>query len=652
MSALPQSVASDYFDTLHSILLSHIRRGNSASVLLILSLPHVYSHPLFWQTCTYREGLVAAVLGASVDGGNGETQRMLDVTQPLEAVPSSVVGSVVPLEEDGTLRGEMHSSSGGEATAALPELTLPELYLMLRGCTSGPHPRDIHGSCTDVNTRSPLPGEQTTTEHNGSIPAEIAVQSSLWLSRLLHRMEEPPLPPRGDATNTLPSGTHDNCPLPDDENVMELMKHPQRPPITGEDRDVDLAFLSTLLQAHCYGIVRYANPLLTAAARDTRGDDGKEEGTSTVMTASTVCSEKVPLGQPELPRSDASGCHAGRSNTFAFQSRKRPRVEGGNGEEGPVAGGGPLLSAVDALSRLETACCSGEDAVAVLTKINPLPGTTQVADSFAGVLPPQRSADMAEVPAVAPTAIRRPIASLPGGAEERSTSFGVDNGEMGSTGGEGSREESSTSEAQSSTVAATSSPGDRIAKAIRVFDAYYETSAAPSLVGRPSTTGADAAPIRRRRKKFTPMEDAAIVQGIARFGGHGSGRFEYIYRAYQSVWQPGRRPIHLYDHWRDALRKRAVLCPQVAAALEALPGIELHATEESSHPPFHQLSGNGRSPSAVVVTQVCRPLLSSSSSPTVASVASRPLPVGLRRRTAVSQESNHSEIEDYEDTPP
>lgn len=73
----------------------------------------------------------------------------------------------------------------------------------------------------------------------------------------------------------------------------------------------------------------------------------------------------------------------------------------------------------------------------------------------------------------------------------------------------------------------------------------------------------------RRRVHFTAEEDAAILQGIARFG-LGVGRFQCIFQAYRDVWMPGRTPIKLYDHWRDALRHRAVHMLDVSPSSEGV----------------------------------------------------------------------------------
>ncbi|RNF11241.1 TTAGGG binding factor [Trypanosoma rangeli] len=63
---------------------------------------------------------------------------------------------------------------------------------------------------------------------------------------------------------------------------------------------------------------------------------------------------------------------------------------------------------------------------------------------------------------------------------------------------------------------------------------------------------------KQRRHKFTPEEDEAILQGVARFA-KGPGRFESILYAYRGVWHPARTATQLHDHWRGILRQRAVL---------------------------------------------------------------------------------------------
>ncbi|EKF31199.1 hypothetical protein MOQ_004968 [Trypanosoma cruzi marinkellei] len=72
----------------------------------------------------------------------------------------------------------------------------------------------------------------------------------------------------------------------------------------------------------------------------------------------------------------------------------------------------------------------------------------------------------------------------------------------------------------------------------------------------------DIAPVglrpKQRRHKFTPEEDEAILQGVARFA-KGPGRFASILSAYRGVWHRDRTATQLQDHWRGTLRQRAVL---------------------------------------------------------------------------------------------
>ncbi|CCW64936.1 unnamed protein product [Phytomonas sp. EM1] len=107
---------------------------------------------------------------------------------------------------------------------------------------------------------------------------------------------------------------------------------------------------------------------------------------------------------------------------------------------------------------------------------------------------------------------------------------------------------------------------ERVAAAIRAFDELdcAELYKGGEGDGR-ATTGHSQSPAVlpqsgkiKRRKRFTPEEDEAIIQGVKRFDYQGTTRFQYIFRAFQSVWQPGRTPTHLYDHWRDSLRKRVL----------------------------------------------------------------------------------------------
>ena len=62
---------------------------------------------------------------------------------------------------------------------------------------------------------------------------------------------------------------------------------------------------------------------------------------------------------------------------------------------------------------------------------------------------------------------------------------------------------------------------------------------------------------KKKRKKWTPAEDRAILEGLTRFSG--ASRYTDIFHFYQgtNVWQAGRNPTQLADHYRQCLRKRA-----------------------------------------------------------------------------------------------
>lgn len=63
----------------------------------------------------------------------------------------------------------------------------------------------------------------------------------------------------------------------------------------------------------------------------------------------------------------------------------------------------------------------------------------------------------------------------------------------------------------------------------------------------------------RRRFAFSPAEDACILEGVRRF--HAASRFTDIFNSCKDVWQPGRTPAALYDHWRAKLRSQLMGAP-------------------------------------------------------------------------------------------
>ncbi|CUG91855.1 Hypothetical protein, putative [Bodo saltans] len=95
-------------------------------------------------------------------------------------------------------------------------------------------------------------------------------------------------------------------------------------------------------------------------------------------------------------------------------------------------------------------------------------------------------------------------------------------------------------------------PGSiRISKTLEEYDEMLQP-----VPNRGAATVGPARP-EKRRTAFSEEEDDAIIKGIARFPAV-PGRFTQIFSAYKHVWAQGRTPSHLFDHWRGALRQRAV----------------------------------------------------------------------------------------------
>ncbi|KEG15139.1 TTAGGG binding factor [Trypanosoma grayi] len=67
LSATSAATPSMDFAALHDIMRDHIHRGNNFAVLATLALSVVHENPAFWQTCTYRNGIAAAVLASCIE---------------------------------------------------------------------------------------------------------------------------------------------------------------------------------------------------------------------------------------------------------------------------------------------------------------------------------------------------------------------------------------------------------------------------------------------------------------------------------------------------------------------------------------------------------------------------------------------------------
>ena len=86
------------------------------------------------------------------------------------------------------------------------------------------------------------------------------------------------------------------------------------------------------------------------------------------------------------------------------------------------------------------------------------------------------------------------------------------------------------------------------------FDDYDSGDDAPAAAASSSAT--DSFPGGGGlRHKFSPEEDAALIEGVSKF--HGAGRFRDILAAHRHVWKPSRTPQHLADHWK-VLRPRLI----------------------------------------------------------------------------------------------
>ncbi|KPA78616.1 putative ttaggg binding factor [Leptomonas pyrrhocoris] len=112
------------------------------------------------------------------------------------------------------------------------------------------------------------------------------------------------------------------------------------------------------------------------------------------------------------------------------------------------------------------------------------------------------------------------------------------------------------------TAAPTARPDEKVRRTHRppsAPSAKATAAAAPAVEMLNPRTAAPQGNTRvpQRRYKFSVQEDSAIMHGVALFG-QGSGAFNRIYDAYRTVWLAGRKAVHLYDHWRGALRRRAV----------------------------------------------------------------------------------------------
>lgn len=347
---------------------------------------------------------------------------------------------------------------------------------------------------------------------------------------------------------------------------------------------VDLTALAAVLQEHCHDMV-YVNLLserLTAPAAVEESTD------STTTTATTI----MGISSSNSNGSLTNAVHAAGTTT----AHTTAGVAGGGASIADLVDAVPVAVSegaegadADATEDVDAQDVSGGlDAVALLHRIPAISATRWVLPSGT------RSAKNSGAGATSAGAQRPLLGTAP-------TAMAPLGGASVSTDSSSSRPLACSSTPTTSAVPKMhDSEEERVSAAIRAFDAFTTaleesaattagvsagplqsslTLSAPSsslstgnlsrrrAAARLATSGAvhPQPPVPppsstskvRRRHKFSPQEDAAILHGVARFG-QMSGSFQYILHAYRGVWRVSRTALHLYDHWRGALRRRAV----------------------------------------------------------------------------------------------
>ncbi|KAG5508085.1 hypothetical protein GH5_07143 [Leishmania sp. Ghana 2012 LV757] len=374
---------------------------------------------------------------------------------------------------------------------------------------------------------------------------------------------------------------------------------------------VDLAALAAVLQEHCHDMV-YVSPF---NSRRLGASTSVEESTdSTATTATTI----MGISSSNSNGSLANLVHAPgittTANTAAGAAAARSSAAD-LGDAAPEAVSRGVEKADEGVAKCSDAqdVSEGLDAVELLRRIPAISATRWALPSGA------RSADNCDA-GEADGGAQRPISATAGAVTAQRGGAGQRHPACAAA--SASADSSSTPLPCSSActmVAARQTPVDeeqaRVSAGIRAFDAFTAAleESAPTTVGvsaappqsllapaapslssctgslsrrrtaaRPVAPGALHArpsappppPSRsstsevRRRHKFSPQEDAAILHGVARFG-QMSGSFQYILHAYRPVWRAGRTALHLYDHWRGALRRRAVAAVSSAVTSHA-----------------------------------------------------------------------------------
>lgn len=578
--ATPQAADdTHFFDSLHRVLLSHIRRGNHAAVMLVVSLPHVYGSDLFWRTCTYPAGLVGAAIAASCITSMG------DAKGSEEGAPSALSLALEDAEGPGNGGAENRT---GTATADSPSrpspssLTLPELYLLLQWClqqrrflqrlraeratvsegsdppntqprhllpptaqTQPPHEtaaaveeegeedRDSDETCEDIDTdpteddedafavfeRTPkrrprggvrkAPGRKADHRRRVAEAADDAVDVALL--QLLSQTEEPRKDEVAAAGGAGAQAAATEATVLSGEGKKE------------ED-SIDLIRLSALLCSQCQ-FFDYENPLA-----------GRVPAAATPEPTVAAVAEPTPFTAP--PTQDLIA--APPTHTHDNVGSK-PWGQRSPSKESPTPAPTPSSSSSSAVSSI--------------------PLAQRLNDSSA-------SAVSASVHASQPTQVCPRSASLSfrpkRSGEERREGEGNGDGSVNSTASatvlgdaSGHRRKRSRPMEEPRTLPQPVKPVSA-ADAIEAFDAFNSAQEQQRRPSHPlgSSGGVDSSSTPRRLR-FTAEEDEAIIRGVSLYGQR-NGAFKTIYHAFRGVWRPNRTPTHLYDHWRGALKAKAL----------------------------------------------------------------------------------------------
>ncbi|KAK7196962.1 ttaggg binding factor [Novymonas esmeraldas] len=514
-----------FYDVLHPIVLSHVRRGNVDGVLALLSLPQLSTSTLYWSTCTYREGLVAAALMYVIEHTGQRTVPASPPTPAAAAAPAAL--SVV----------ELYALLRLCLRGAVEALVVSSSPLLCGPCVSPPSRDDGDATSAQPPQQSHSPALATLVrvgrawrhgERGDSSSSSSRRDLELYVRSVMGRLEawmSAPAPTEGERGDA----AHGDA----------TRKRP-RPGNTAADV-IDLAALAAVLQARCCDLM-YVNPLrdghVSGAGATTTADASMDSATTTsAATAMGVSSS-----------SNSNGSAAVASAALPVVAVAAPTVDDdGSGSDTE-----------------DTSEEEEEDAVAMLRRVPTIgavrwavPPTSSTAEPPAPGRGSPRAPPSAHARASPPSCAAVDVASrgrcAREAADEEQTRVSA-----------GIRAFDAFTMAQEATAAAAAASESSLQAPWRVSARPPHALSRDSAAARPEqpSTSSPAQPaqpaaVRRRRHRFSAQEDAAILHGVARFGQR-TGSFQYIFHAYRSVWRAGRTALHLYDHWRGALRRHAV----------------------------------------------------------------------------------------------